>query len=116
MKRRVSPLPALTPRLAQFVLAAFAPFALAAAAWIPPAHAAPFAQLMPRVAPDGQGGSYSAWIGDNGADHLVYAQHYTASGLVAPGWPAAGAVISSPAGVFDDVSIVADGAGGAFIA
>ncbi len=80
------------------------------------ASAAPAWQVMPRVVADGLGGTYVAWLAESGQDHLVHAQHYTGAGDVVAGWPADGVLISSAAGVFDNVSIISDGAGGAYVA
>ena len=111
--------PALTTRGARAMFAAIALLALmisgvaftAGLAWTAPAW-----QVMPRVVPDGLGGAYVAWIAESGSDHLVYAQHYTGAGDVVAGWPADGVLISSAGGVFDNISIISDGAGGAYVA
>jgi len=64
---------------------------------------APYSQGLPVVAPDGTGGAFVAWwdlrndpINDIGD---IYAQHLTAQGAAAEGWPADGlAVCIDPAG------------------
>ncbi|HEY6866500.1 MAG TPA: T9SS type A sorting domain-containing protein [Candidatus Eisenbacteria bacterium] len=64
------------------------------------------------IAPDGQGGAIAAWnIGD--VVRGVRARHVRANGL--PLGDPCGAVLTPSAGYIDDPSIVADGAGGAFV-
>lgn len=50
------------------------------------------------VAPDGAGGILIAWLDRRANDHLeMRAARYTAAGLLAPGWPATGLVLSTTA-------------------
>jgi hypothetical protein len=63
-----------------------------------PASLAPGAQFLPQVAPDGVGGAYVIWqdsrdFGVNGYD--VYAQHLTATGSAAAGWPSGGLALAA---------------------
>jgi hypothetical protein len=67
----------------------------------------------PVIAADGSGGAFIAWQ-DARAGSSLFAQHLTADGLPAPGWPLSGLQVSN--GADYDPVIVADGAGGAFIA
>ncbi len=78
----------------------------------PPLVAATAAQVMPGVVPDGAGGMFTACY--DRARGGVYAQRLTPDGYAAPGWPNGGLLIQ--AGYRDNVSIVSDGAGGAYIA
>lgn len=57
---------------------------------------------------DGEGGAFFTWSEAS----RVYAQHLTAQGLGAPGWPAGGIVVSGSYGARYAVSAVSDGAGG----
>jgi hypothetical protein len=82
-----------------------------------PVTTAPGGQFYPLAMPDGAGGALVVW-GDerHEMDRDIYAQHITATGALAAGWPAGGrAVCAAP---FDQLSPVAvsDGAGGAYVA
>src|SRR5258706_16300624 len=44
---------------------------------------------VPQVVSDGAGGAFVAWRDIHNSDD-VYMQRVTASGMIAPGWPAAG--------------------------
>lgn len=58
-----------------------------------PATIGPGGQFYPQVAPDGSGGAYLLWQDDRDlatAGDDAYAQHLTASGTVASGWPGGG--------------------------
>lgn len=83
-----------------------------------PVSRAPDYQSLPKVAPDGAGGAFVAWMDERdyatqGSD--VYAQHLTASGAVAAGWPADGLpVCTDPAGQGIG-GLIPDGAGGAVV-
>jgi hypothetical protein len=83
-----------------------------------PVSRAPDYQNLPVVVADGAGGAFIAWEDDRDyATHSVdiYAQHLTAAGAVAAGWPADGlAVCTDPAGQVEP-RILADGAGGAIV-
>jgi hypothetical protein len=88
-----------------------------AAGWPPdglPLCVAPDYQAPYSLAPDGQGGVLVAWEGDGGFD--IHAQRVRADASLAPGWPANGIRVSPVAGVQTSPVIVADGAGGAFVA
>jgi hypothetical protein len=78
-----------------------------------PVSRAPRFQSNPVIATDGAGGAFVAWEDQRdltGGD--VYAQHLTAQGGVAPGWPADGlGVCVLPQGA-GGPRIVSDGAGG----
>src|SRR6266545_4845806 len=75
-------------------------------------------QQRPLLASDGAGGAYVSWI-DYRASQLppnfktdLYLQHVTATGQIAPGWPADGqAVTAGPRSQFGG-SILPDGSGG----
>ena len=71
------------------------------------------------VAPDGAGGAFVVWPDAYSGNYDVYAQHVTAAGEIAPGWPAAGGhglpVCVGPAPQLLN-SIVSDGLGGVLIA
>ena len=74
-------------------------------------------QLSPQVAPDGAGGAFIAFEYFNLAGfYRVAVQHLTASGAVAPGWPATGTPIASTPEGQDYPSIAADGFGGVVVA
>jgi hypothetical protein len=69
------------------------------------------------VAPDGAGGLLLAWeraFALNGSDADIHAQHITPGGVVA--WGDTGIVVIAAANRQSAPSIVADGAGGAFVA
>lgn len=78
----------------------------------------PEGQEFPAIAPDGAGGAIVSWPdarhAATGLD--VYAQHVLASGDVDPAWPVNGAALCAVAGVQNSVVMLADGAGGAFVA
>ncbi|MBI5710730.1 MAG: hypothetical protein HZC42_10570, partial [Candidatus Eisenbacteria bacterium] len=66
--------------------------------------------------PDGNGGAIVAWEDRRSLNSDVYAQHITAAGLVAPGWPTGGLGLST--NVYPQMTpvLVSDGAGGAIVA
>ncbi len=70
---------------------------------------------MPRIVPDGAGGTYSTWFGDNGSGIGLLAQHLDAAGNAATGWPLRGAQVAAGWG-WDNVALCPDGLGGAFVA
>lgn len=78
----------------------------------------PQGKEFPAIAADGAGGAIVAWPdGRSAANGLdVYAQHLLASGSVDPSWPVDGTTVCSAPGEQILPLIVADGAGGAFIA
>jgi hypothetical protein len=70
------------------------------------------------IVPDGAGGCFLAWSDHRTfgtTDEDIYAQHLTASGDVAGGWPADGVAICTDPGEQDAAEILSDGAGGAFV-
>lgn len=75
-------------------------------------------QLVPVIAPDGNGGAFVAWedYRAGGADPNIYVQRVTSAGAIFPGWPANGVAICTHAAVQGRPTIVSDGAGGAIIA
>lgn len=60
------------------------------------------------VTEDGEGGAFIAWTESSD----IYAQHVTAQGLVAPGWPAGGIVVCNASGSQYPTGVAPDGAGG----
>jgi hypothetical protein len=75
-------------------------------------------QGLPATAGDGAGGAFIVWEdnrpGSNGTD--LYLQRVTASGALAPGWTANGIPLCVAANEQRSAAIVADGAGGVFVA
>ena len=67
----------------------------------------------PRTAPDGAGGVFLSWAPP--ANDVLQAQHLTASGEPAPGWPDSGIVVARPRLSANDISNCSDGAGGAYL-
>ena len=74
-----------------------------------------FTTLFGSAASDGSGGMYVTWT-DNSASGDIYLQRLTGSGAVVPGWPAAGLVVCNAAGLQRGSVLLADGAGGVFVA
>ncbi len=71
------------------------------------------------ITPDGTGGAYVAW--QEWRDYVtqgidVYAQHLTAVGTVAAGWPVDGLPVCTAAGPQDPGTAVSDGEGGVVVA
>jgi len=88
-------------------------------AWTPngiPASPADGAQIKPRIVPDGSGGAIIAWEDKRVGPYLAYAQHLTAEGTTAPGWPADGVALPNRGISQSNLVMVPDGAGGAFVA
>jgi len=75
---------------------------------------APDYQQSPRIAPDGEGGAFFSWDDFSPARDL-FAQHLTATGQVAEGWPADGLPICTADHGQGAPAILADGTGGALI-
>jgi len=81
-----------------------------------PATRAPYSQLFPSIARDGAGGAYVVWqewrnYSTHGLD--VYAQHLTAGGEVAGGWPLDGLPVCTLANdQYPPFGILPDEAGG----
>src|SRR5262249_18913283 len=73
-------------------------------------------QVMPRVAADGMGGMYTVWLQQDASGRFAYILHLTGEGYPAPGWPLEGVLVSSNALPLDNICVVGDGAGGAFVA
>ncbi|MBE0646053.1 MAG: choice-of-anchor D domain-containing protein [Bacteroidetes bacterium] len=71
-------------------------------------------ETSPRIASDGSGGAYIAWVFYNNQDYDVVAQRVYSSGV--PQWQNGGVTISSSSGAQDTPSLVADGTGKAFLA
>src|SRR5262245_54248777 len=69
-------------------------------------------QVFPVAVSDGAGGVIVAW--HDGANGRCYAQRVSAAG--APLWTAGGVALSTTADNTEEVVMVADGAGGAFLA
>ncbi len=69
------------------------------------------------IVPDGAGGAILVWSDDHCLTHRdLLAQRLTASGAVAPGWPAAGLAVCLASGNQDSPLVISDDAGGAFVA
>jgi len=64
---------------------------------------------------DGAGGIITFWTEQVGAQLDIHAQRASASGTIAPGWPAAGLVVCSAAGNKRGPKAVSDGSGGAIV-
>lgn len=75
----------------------------------------PYGEDDPALAPDGQGGCYVAWEHPTSCCVDALIQHILPSGTIAPGWPAAGLKVQSLGGSAENLSLVADGLGGAII-
>jgi hypothetical protein len=67
---------------------------------------------VPLAAPDGSGGVFVSW----NDPPVLRIQRVRADGSLAPGWPAAGALITNVSGVYGPPYVVGDGSGGAIIA
>src|SRR5262245_13315818 len=72
----------------------------------------------PAIVSDGAGGAIVTWPDDRGSltGVDVYAQHVLATGAIDPSWPVNGATLCSVIGEQSGPTILADGAGGAFVA
>ena len=72
-----------------------------------------------RMAADGAGGFYLAWIDSFSTTDDVYVQHLAANGTITPGWPAGGrtacAVLSEKGSVGSGPYLAFDGVGGVFV-
>jgi len=73
-------------------------------------------QLKPRVVPDNAGGATIVWRDKRGGPFLAYAQHLAEDGSIAPGWPATGVLIPNRGPSQNNLTVIDDGAGGAYIA
>lgn len=74
------------------------------------------AQVLAAIASDGAGGALVAWCQGQPGEGDIYIQRVTSAGLVASGWPAAGRAICTAPGEQYAPAVLADGAGGAFVA
>ena len=71
-------------------------------------------QALPRLAPDGSGGAYVAFV--DAFSNQGYVQHLTAGGMLAPGWPTSGiALVNLSASTQHSLAISPDGSGGAIV-
>jgi hypothetical protein len=73
-----------------------------------------------KLAPDGAGGVFVAWVADPdlGGDTHIFVQHVRPGGTIWPGWPVDGLSIVSPdvPGSQSDPRVLSDGVGGVFVA
>ncbi len=65
---------------------------------------------------ESDGGLMATWTEFTGAEQDVHAQKLTGAGARAPGWPSAGLGVCTAPGAQSALRLVADGAGGAYIA
>src|SRR5262245_15827689 len=72
-------------------------------------------QSFPDAVPDGAGGAIIVWDDARAGVSDIYAQHVTAQGTIAPGWPTSGLAICAAAGIQTTPKACSDGAGGAII-
>src|SRR5206468_4811242 len=68
------------------------------------------------MAPDGSGGMFIVWQDDRTGTSDLYATRLTASGSLAPGWPANGYAVCTAPGDQKLAAIAADGVGGFYLA
>ncbi len=83
-----------------------------------PATRAPDYQNDPELSPDGNGGAFVVWLDyrdDPALSTDIYAQHLTAVGIVATGWPEQGLPICAVPG-FALLPLILSGVEGGFIA
>ena len=81
-----------------------------------PVTRAPDYQFRPFIAPDGAGGAYVAWSDQRDYPNTdVYAQHLTADGVVAAGWPSDGLPVCTVGGDQDPWAVVPDVSGGVVV-
>ena len=73
-------------------------------------------QSLPGLATDGAGGVFVAWQDRRGGVGDIYLQRLTDAAAPASGWPAAGLPVCAAADNQGSPAIVADGAGGVFVA
>src|SRR5437899_4021876 len=117
----------MTPRLGTNAFRACLPVLLwlgaspAHAQWQPngiPIATASGAQEDARIASDREGGAIVVWIDLRTYDATqtdIYAQHVTAKGRIAPGWPAEGFPVCTDPAYQYDPKVIPDGAGGAYM-
>ena len=82
------------------------------------AASAIYGQYPEAIAPDGTGGAYVMWLDErnyvtNNFD--IYAQHLTATGGVAAGWPVDGLPVCAAPGAQGGIQALSDGAGSVMI-
>src|SRR5262245_22576629 len=65
---------------------------------------------------DGKGGAYIVFDDNRAGSHDIYVQRLTASGSVAPGWPATGLAVCTAVDIQMVPVAVADGGGGVYVA
>ncbi|MFN8587851.1 MAG: hypothetical protein U0704_08595 [Candidatus Eisenbacteria bacterium] len=68
------------------------------------------------IASDGAGGALVAWVVVGPASDTVHVQRLTATGAVAAGWPANGAIACAAAGRREQLALAATAEGGAWLA
>lgn len=73
-------------------------------------------QLHAAIASDGAGGAFVAWTDLGVSPRKLSAHHVLGSGALDPAWPASGLTISSTLSDSSAASLLADGAGGVFVA
>jgi hypothetical protein len=73
-------------------------------------------QINLRLVDDGNGGVMVVWEDNRYDGNDLYAQHLTATGQPAPGWPAQGIPVISYDGIQDQLTVDTDGQGGAIVA
>lgn len=76
----------------------------------------PGGQSFPKIVVDGTGGAIVAWKDERSDYGDIYAQHVLVSGVVDPAWPSDGRALSTAYEEQGAQVMVADGAGGAFVA
>ena len=72
-------------------------------------------QEKPAITGDGAGGAYVVWNDRRSGFMALYATRVTSAGVVAPGWPANGLLLSSTTRDTCAAAIAPDGAGGALV-
>ena len=73
-------------------------------------------QYVNAVVSDGAGGVIVAWSDHRGSSWDIYAQRITATGVVAPGWPAGGVLVCGATGDQYAPVLASDGGNGAVVA
>ncbi|MBI5711007.1 MAG: hypothetical protein HZC42_12015 [Candidatus Eisenbacteria bacterium] len=73
------------------------------------------AQFPESITPDDSGGVLMTWIDNRKDTGDIYIQRVTASGALAPGWPACGVPACAASGQQGASNVASDGAGGAFV-
>jgi hypothetical protein len=109
-------LPAALALLALASAAAARPAPRAAHALRAPAAAAPARPAAAASVPDGAGGAYVAWIDRRDGSSDIHVLRVTGTGAPATGWPAAGVAACALPGEQTEPALLADPAGGVFVA